>query len=99
MPFHSSDPFLTGEQCKGIYLDVTDRNQFESYKAGIATVWAINHFHANKMVWDEPVWDRLTGTRRLMNMIQDGSSPNEIFTSWENELTEFKEIRKKYLLY
>lgn len=99
MPFHSSDPFLTGKQCNGIYLNVTDRNQFESYKAGIATVWAINHFHADKMVWDEPVWDRLTGTRRLMNMIQNGSSPNEIFTSWENELSEFKEIRKKYLLY
>jgi uncharacterized protein YbbC (DUF1343 family) len=99
MPFHSRDPYLTGEMCNGIYVNVTDRNLFEPYKAGIAMVWAIHQLHADRMEWNERTWDRLTGTRRLMNMIRNGSHPTEIYDSWEQELSEFREMSAKYMLY
>lgn len=99
MPFHSRDPYLAGEQCNGIYVNVTDRNLFEPYKAGIAMVWAIHQLHAEKMEWNESTWDRLTGTRRLMNMIQAGSHPTEIYASWEQELAAFREMSTQYMLY
>lgn len=99
MPFHSGDPFLAGEDCWGISVRITDRDLFESYKAGIAMVWAIHKLHPEKMEWDESVMNRLVGTRRLENMIHDGAHPYEIFASWEEELNEFKKMREKYLLY
>lgn len=99
MPFHGRDPYLTGELCNGIYVNVTDRDVFEPYKAGVAMVWAIHELHADRMEWNERTWDRLTGTRRLMNMLRGGSHPAEIFAAWEDELETFRHTREPYLLY
>ncbi|TVQ16297.1 MAG: DUF1343 domain-containing protein [Balneolaceae bacterium] len=99
MPFHGRDPYLAGEHCNGIYVNVTDRDIFEPYKAGVAMVWAIHELHAGQMEWNERTWDRLTGTRRLMNMLRGGSHPAEIFAAWEDELEAFRRTREPYLLY
>jgi uncharacterized protein YbbC (DUF1343 family) len=99
MSFHSRDPYMTGELCNGIFVNVTDRDIFEPYKAGVAMVWAIHKLHADKLEWNERTWDRLTGTRRLINMIRGGSHPNEIFAAWEDEIAEFAVLREQYLLY
>lgn len=44
-------------------------------------------------------FNRLSGTDQLMQQIKDGKSEEEIRKSWEPKLSEFKAIRKKYLLY
>jgi uncharacterized protein YbbC (DUF1343 family) len=44
-------------------------------------------------------FNRLSGTDLLMQQIKDGKSEIEIRKSWEPKLSEFKVIRKKYLLY
>jgi uncharacterized protein YbbC (DUF1343 family) len=99
MPFHGREPFLSGERCNGIYVNVTDRNVFEPYKTGVAMVWAIHELHADRMEWNEHSWDRLTGTRRLISMLRSGSHPTEIFAAWEDELETFRRTREPYLLY
>ncbi|MCA1802255.1 MAG: DUF1343 domain-containing protein [Rhodothermaceae bacterium] len=99
MPFHGRDPYLAGERSNGIYVNVTDRDVFEPYKAGVAMVWAIHELHADHLEWNERTWDRLTGTRRLMNMLREGSHPTEIFAAWEDELEAFRRTRDPYLLY
>lgn len=99
MPFHSRDPFLTGETCKGIFVDITNRDLFEPYKAGVAMVWAMNKAHPDQVEWNEEVMNRLVSSKRLENMIYNGALPNEIFKSWEAELAEFNQIRQRYLRY
>ena len=99
MPFHSRDPYLAGEVCNGLFVRITDRDLFESYKTGIAMVWAIYKLHPDKMEWDERTMNRLVATRRLDIMIHEGANPSEIFALWEQELIEFKELRQTYLLY
>jgi uncharacterized protein YbbC (DUF1343 family) len=42
---------------------------------------------------------RLAGNDDLMEQIKSGKSENEIRQSWEPALSNFKKIRKKYLLY
>jgi uncharacterized protein YbbC (DUF1343 family) len=44
-------------------------------------------------------FNRLAGNDVLMQQIKDGISEEEIRKSWEPALTEFKKIRKRYLLY
>ena len=44
-------------------------------------------------------FNRLAGNDVLMQQIKDGKSEDEIRKSWEPKLSEFKAIRKKYLLY
>ena len=42
---------------------------------------------------------KLAGTKKLHEQIIEGVSEKEIRKSWEFDLTTFKEIRKKYLIY
>jgi uncharacterized protein YbbC (DUF1343 family) len=44
-------------------------------------------------------FNRLAGNDVLMQQIKNGRSEEEIRKSWEPKLSEFKKIRKKYLLY
>jgi uncharacterized protein YbbC (DUF1343 family) len=44
-------------------------------------------------------FNRLAGNDELMKQIKDGKTEEEIRTSWQPKLIEFKKIRKKYLLY
>ncbi len=46
-----------------------------------------------------PFFEKLAGTRDLRSQIMTKKSIEEIRRSWEPELSRFKEIRKKYLLY
>jgi uncharacterized protein YbbC (DUF1343 family) len=47
----------------------------------------------------EAGFNRLAGTDQLMQEIKDGKTETEIRKSWEPQLSEFKKIRKRYLLY
>ena len=44
-------------------------------------------------------FEKLAGTDELRKQIQSGMSETEISESWRGELTKFKTIRNKYLLY
>ena len=76
-----------------------DREKANPYRAGIALVWAFQKLHADKLVWDENVIERLTATKRFMKMIRAGKRPEEIFESWRDEVDQFKDMSNKYLLY
>ena len=44
-------------------------------------------------------FDKLAGNNELWQQIRDGVSEKDIRASWEPALTNYKKIRKKYLLY
>ncbi|MBL1410777.1 exo-beta-N-acetylmuramidase NamZ family protein [Sphingobacterium faecale] len=44
-------------------------------------------------------FDKLAGTDELRKQIIAGKTEDEIKASWQQELTEYKKMRKKYLLY
>jgi uncharacterized protein YbbC (DUF1343 family) len=44
-------------------------------------------------------FDKLAGNDELWQQIKKGVSEKEIRKSWEPALSEYKKIRKKYLLY
>lgn len=48
---------------------------------------------------DQSFFNKLAGNNDLWQQIRSGKSEKEIRESWEPKLTEFKAIRKKYLLY
>jgi len=48
---------------------------------------------------EESFFNKLAGNNELWQQIKNGVSEEEIRKSWEPQLTEFKKIRKKYLLY
>ncbi|MEN8119761.1 MAG: DUF1343 domain-containing protein [Bacteroidota bacterium] len=51
------------------------------------------------LITNERWFNLLAGNDVLLQQIKDGLSEKEIKKSWEKELTEYKKMRKKYLLY
>jgi uncharacterized protein YbbC (DUF1343 family) len=97
--FNSRQPKYYQEKVNGIFVDVTDREAFESVKAGIYLLWAIHKNHKDKFEWRKDTIDRLAGTTDLRTMIDSGMEPDEIFLTWNEGLDKFKTIRSKHLLY
>jgi uncharacterized protein YbbC (DUF1343 family) len=48
---------------------------------------------------EESFFNKLAGNNDLWQQIKAGKTEQEIKASWEPKLSEFKQIRKKYLLY
>lgn len=42
---------------------------------------------------------KLAGTEKLQQQIEQGLSASEIYTSWQQDIENFKKIRQKYLIY
>jgi uncharacterized protein YbbC (DUF1343 family) len=98
-PFHGSEPLYSGQLCRGIHINIIDRNQFEPFKVGIAMLLAIQILHPDEVIWNAEIINKHAATSRLMQMIKDGKKFEEIYTSWKPELHNFKEVRKRYLFY
>lgn len=98
-PYHGRPPELAGERVRGIHMRVTDRDAFEPYRAGVAMLWAVRRLHADRLIWNDAVMDRLTATPRLKTMILEGKRPEEIFASWRAEVETFRSRSAPYLMY
>ncbi|MBK8848293.1 MAG: DUF1343 domain-containing protein [Bacteroidetes bacterium] len=63
--------------------------------------WLIDMFNAypdkEKFFW--PFFDKLAGTSKLKEQIKQGLTAKDISLTWKPELENFKNIRKKYLMY
>ena len=63
--------------------------------------WLIKAYNAteDKTKFFIPFFSKLAGTQKLQHQIEEGLSERKIRKSWKPGLDQFKEIRKKYLLY
>ena len=63
--------------------------------------WLLKTYNetSDKSKFFNPFFTKLAGTKQLQQQIEAGTSEKEIRKSWVNGLNDFKEIRKKYLIY
>ncbi len=95
IPGMSKYPPLEGEECFGKYLgDKTVESGFDlSY-----LLTAYSEF-GDKDNFFKPYFNKLMGNDITMQQVKDGLSEEEIKVSWQEGLTAYKVMRKKYLLY
>jgi uncharacterized protein YbbC (DUF1343 family) len=103
----SENPLHMGKTCYG--LDLRNYDTSELKKSGkINLQWLMEmyriypykeKFFDYKQSTQMGNFDKLAGTRLLKEQIVAGKSEEEIRASWEPELEQFKQLRKKYLLY
>jgi len=98
-PNNAVPPKYFNEKCNDIYIKVTNRNIFEPVEAGLYLLWEIKKNHPDKFEWKGKSFDRLCGTPEVRLMLNAGKTPEEIISSWQKDLNNFKKIRSKYLLY
>ncbi len=101
---------LYGQVCYGWNLSGTPGEVLKKTGSHIKLSWLLNAYklfpEKDKFFIlpksgnaDESFFNKLAGNATLMQQIKNGTSEEAIRKSWEPKLNEFKNIRKKYLLY
>jgi uncharacterized protein YbbC (DUF1343 family) len=85
------------ETCGGVRAEVTDRDMFNSVRAGLHLLSALERLYPDTFQLTRI--DRWIGLRSVKQEIEHGVPVEEIEAGWKSELEEFKQTRKKYLLY
>lgn len=90
-----------GEVCYGWNISGTPQQVLKKIDNKIQLKWIIQAYKLfpDKENFFLKGFDRLAGNDVLMQQIKDGVPETEIRKSWEPALSNFKTIRKKYLLY
>ena len=95
-------PKHQGKVCYGSnFSTLSEDSLFTSQKLNFE--WLIHAYHTFN---DDPTFfnknnffNLLAGSDKLVNLIKGGANANQIRETYQNELTAFKEKRKKYLIY
>jgi uncharacterized protein YbbC (DUF1343 family) len=95
--FTPASGLYSGVLCKGLSIDLQDRETFRPIMMGLEIASAIHHlypteFHVEKMV-------ELLGSQATVGRLASGDDPKEIEAGWASDLDRFRTMREKYLLY
>ena len=93
--FGAKEPLYKNQLCYG--EDLTKATKVSK----LELKWIIKAYNetSDKTKFFNPFFTKLAGTKKLQQQIEAGISDADIRKSWEKGLKEFKEIRKKYLIY
>ena len=96
----AKSPKLEGQSCKGYNLSEFGANYIKT-KGGINLFWLIDIYknHPIKEGFFTQMFLLLSGTDQLKKQLESGTPEEEIYESWQQDLVNFKKIRKQYLLY
>jgi uncharacterized protein YbbC (DUF1343 family) len=101
-PGIAMNPPHEGVQCTGHLLSEFGSFYFQNNK-GLYLEWLIGLYQASNskatFFTNARFFDKLAGTDQLRLAIEAGKSKDEIIATWQADLTAFKTLRKKYLLY
>lgn len=91
----AKDPMHNGKLCYG-----EDLSQ-HAFIDGLSLKWLINAYQhtTDKAKFFNNFFIKLAGTQKLQQQIEKGLSEEDIKKTWQADLNDFKNIRKKYLLY
>jgi len=99
----ASNPKLKGQICYGWDISGTVADVLKNIDNKIQLKWLMRAYQLfpakENFFLKSEHFNNLAGNDVLMQQIKDGISESEIRKSWEPELSNFKKIRKKYLMY
>jgi uncharacterized protein YbbC (DUF1343 family) len=95
----ASNPKYENNMCFGVKIKVTDRNQFQPYRAGIQIVYTIHQMYPDSLKWRPRHFDRLCGSASIRETIVKEGNIDSLIASWQDQINEFMKKRKRYLIY
>ncbi len=92
------NPKYKNEVCGGVRLRVSNRELFKPVKTGESLILILKTLYPIEFKWSGTI-NRLYGSDRLKNGVDEGKHLVDIRSGQEQELNEFMTIRSNYLLY
>ena len=108
MAFRPTFQKWQGQECRGFFLWVFDRQVFKPYLTSLTLLQAVRALNKDAFQWKPPPYeyetrrlpiDLLIGDQELRQALEVGKSTKELEASWMVGLNDFLELRQKYLLY
>ncbi len=91
---------FAGQTIGGVQLYVTDRAVYDPIRTGVAMLVTLKQLYPGSFAWRADNWiDNLTGSNYVRSSVDAGRSTDEIVAGWQAELTSFRALREKYLIY
>jgi uncharacterized protein YbbC (DUF1343 family) len=91
-----SGPYA-GQECHGVALTVTDRDNFKSMLMGLEIAEALHRLYPQEFQIARMI--TLLGSQSTVERLERGDSPKDIEAGWSAELAKFRATRAKYLIY
>jgi uncharacterized protein YbbC (DUF1343 family) len=100
-PVHFTPTFskYEGKPCNGIEVHVMDRDAFNPVVVGLAVIATIHSLYPHQFAFDASDFDRLVGNVWVRQDIEKGVPVAEMQRRWQTGLSQFEQVRQKYLLY
>lgn len=100
--FGAKNPPQLGKLCYGVDLHNLDAEQVIA--GGINLEYLLDAYHnltsqGKQFFLKSNFFDKLMGTTRVREMMEQGCTAQEIKQSWADDVKQFKEQRKPYLIY
>jgi uncharacterized protein YbbC (DUF1343 family) len=96
--FTPTEPPYKGQECKGLDIQLINRDAFDSSRLGLELLAATLKFHPDKFTLDRKIM-LLLGNDKAAERLKRGQTGAEVNESLREELDNFRTIRAKYLLY
>jgi len=99
MPRAPPDRKYDGVELRGLRFRVVDRERYDPTHLAVALLVAIREVHPAAFQFRAASFDQLAAGPALRLAVEAGRPAGEIWATWEDDLTRFRSLRAKYLLY
>ncbi len=96
--FTPTEPPYKGRECKGIDVQLVDRDRLDSPGMGLELLAALLKFHPDRFTLDRKIM-LLLGSDRAAGLLKSGLPGSEVSEKLQDEVEAFRKLREKYLLY
>lgn len=97
--FTPSASHFTGKACQGVQVHVTDRETLRPLTMALELIQQVRQQAGNKFAWQAPHFDRLAGSAKMRQQLEDSTPVADIALEWQSNIQEFERRRQPYLLY
>ncbi len=92
------------KECEGLQIFIDNEKEINSYFIALNIIKTLFEIYPEKIKWiknenGKYFFDLLMGTDKVRKSIDNGVEVSDIIKVWDQELNDFLEKRKKYLLY
>ena len=88
---------FSGQVCGGLNLVITERDAFDPLATGLELALALRILYGEH--WETKSLNRLLSHQQTYESIKAGASVQDIRSAYNNELQDFQQRRKAFLLY
>jgi uncharacterized protein YbbC (DUF1343 family) len=96
-PFIPISGLYAGQRCGGVAIRITNRPAVRAVRTALEIAVVLRKLYPAQ--FDPAKLLLLAGNAETIRLLQAGTSPEKIVSSWSADLAAFEQIRKKYFLY